>query len=240
MPLVFQPVGRAWAHLPPNHAIPGDVPKKVVFCCGTKSGNVQNVVPVRFPQQPSSLKLKMNSKWLKQEQYPTVGPFRALDRPIDLTPHLDYDREGGQHLTIDLSCLEGCLWIGVAFVEEQSVSMLMESVCLRSGLCVGPNLWGIIQEIRSGSRNNKLSLVDPASKRRLEVPVISKNCEHLEGMDLEPFLLWNKVVGVWRCYICLKEVKVEDLVVCDWILKGLAQDTTALEAEVQIASVDDE
>jgi len=69
--------------------------------------------------------------------------------------------------------------------------------------------------------NHCISLNCPLTKVRIKVPVASVNCKHLQCFDAETYILLNEINPKWKCPVCYKPCKLNDLQIQNYLLEIL-------------------
>ncbi|KAJ6248259.1 tonalli [Anaeramoeba flamelloides] len=79
-----------------------------------------------------------------------------------------------------------------------------------------------------------VSLECPLSNQRIQTPVRSKRCLHLQCFDLGNFLLRSEKTKKWCCPICRKQAKLEDLIIDGYTQKILQTNSLLNGSQIQI------
>lgn len=66
-----------------------------------------------------------------------------------------------------------------------------------------------------------VSLVDPLTKTRMELPARGVDCSHMECFDAVQFLLMNRQKETWKCPSCKNRVRFEDIEIDGFLLNIL-------------------
>lgn len=73
-----------------------------------------------------------------------------------------------------------------------------------------------------GAYHFEVTIQDPLSRQRMQLPVRGKDCIHLECFDGVQFLQMNEIrYDKWTCPLCRKEIKFASIEVDDFFLKIL-------------------
>lgn len=68
-----------------------------------------------------------------------------------------------------------------------------------------------------------LSLLDPVTRKRMEIPCRGINCTHIDCFDKNGFFRYNRRRLEWKCPICQKPIKDDQLVVDGFFVNVLAK-----------------
>jgi len=81
-----------------------------------------------------------------------------------------------------------------------------------------------------------LSLLDPVTRKRMEIPCRGINCTHIDCFDKNGFFRYNRRRLEWKCPICQKPIKDDQLVVDGFFVNVLAKVFSSCKF-IQIASL---
>nr|XP_022301985.1 E3 SUMO-protein ligase PIAS1-like [Crassostrea virginica] len=70
----------------------------------------------------------------------------------------------------------------------------------------------------------RTSLICPLSMKRMEIPIRTESCTHLQCFDAQTFLRMNIEKSVWRCPICDKPAPLNQIVI-DGLLVEILKET---------------
>lgn len=83
-----------------------------------------------------------------------------------------------------------------------------------------------------------VALKDPLTFKRIEWPIRGTDCTHLQCFDAMTFLLMNEQKPKWKCPLCDKKVKFENIEVDEYFLNILKSPDLSKECEEVILQQD--
>jgi len=104
-------------------------------------------------------------------------------------------------------------------VETISTQSIINSV-KRASISRSTSLTKLKESFTENSEIEQLhltiSLICPITKLKIETPVRSKQCNHLQCFDLDSFVESNKASPTWKCPVCFIHTQYDDLSVDEY------------------------
>ncbi|CEP62873.1 uncharacterized protein LALA0_S06e05820g [Lachancea lanzarotensis] len=192
---------------------------KLYLFCGVLPPVADTSVPssIQFPHPNdisfNGITLKDNVRGLKNR------PGTA--KPADLTPYLRTFTEN--HLQLTYAFTKEDYLVCCYIVEVCSPQEILNEV-LRHPKIVTPATLQYLRESLSEDEDEDLvttstvmTLQCPISYCRMRYPSKSVHCRHLQCFDALWYIESQQQIPTWHCPVCQKTIKVEDLVLCEFV-----------------------
>jgi hypothetical protein len=175
---------------------------------------------IQFPT--SHVEIRVNNKPIVANLRGIKGvPGSAL--PIDVTDNVAdaYNKSGKVRHTVDMAVgfPKEDYVISTYLVEPIKLESIIEDIKKRPPIKKDDT----IKRIQQDNDDDDLvatttfhSLVDPVTFSRIETPVRSTRCRHIDPIDAKAYLQLQMQGPTWKCTICNREIKFSDLVVDEY------------------------
>ncbi|KAG5518037.1 hypothetical protein PMAC_003223 [Pneumocystis sp. 'macacae'] len=191
-----------------------------LFCTATDSaafGLALIEFPVHIDFKVNGKHLNANTRGLKKK--PGTAP------PVDITSLLFLDSKSINKIEMIYSNTEKRYSFGIYLVQKYTVNDLIERIKVGKYLSKDSLLDKLKKDSEDGdiiTTASDISLKDPVSYTRIELPCRSLYCNHLQCFDAYSFLVLNEQTPTWQCPICNKLIqKLEDLAIDNYTLEIL-------------------
>ncbi|SCU83345.1 LAFA_0D03048g1_1 [Lachancea sp. 'fantastica'] len=198
---------------------------KLYLFCGVLPPVVDTSVPspIQFPHPNditfNGITVKDNVRGLKNK------PGTA--KPADLTPYVRASSEN--HLQLTYAFTKEDYLVCCYIVEVFPPQEILKEV-LRHPKIVKPATLQYLRESLSEDEDEDLvttstimTLQCPISYCRMRYPSKSVHCRHLQCFDALWYIESQQQIPTWHCPVCQKTVKVEDLVLCEFVESIIAE-----------------
>ncbi|KAF2666286.1 hypothetical protein BT63DRAFT_416679 [Microthyrium microscopicum] len=177
--------------------------------------NSSQPADIAFPQQ---LELKVNEHEIKANTRGIKGKAGST-KPVDITAFLKKRPDGqgslNNKITVTYALTEKPFQMIVYLVEKATIDSLKAQVQLRA---ISKDR--VLKEMRSKAEDPDLvatsfvmSLKDPVSFQRIQIPCRGSLCHHTRCFDLGTYLEMQEQAPQWDCPICSKQAAFSDLAV---------------------------
>lgn len=180
---------------------------------------------MQFPT--SHVEIRVNNKPIVANLRGIKGvPGSAL--PIDVTDNVAeaYNKSGKVRHTVDMAVgfPKEDYVVSTYLVEPIKVESIIEDIKKRPSV----KKEDTIKRIQQDNDDEDLvatttfhSLLDPVTFSRIETPVRSTRCRHIDPIDAKAYLQLQMQGPTWKCTICNREINFSDLVVDEYFLDVL-------------------
>ncbi|KAG5440093.1 hypothetical protein PCK2_000605 [Pneumocystis canis] len=179
-----------------------------LFCTATDSaafGLALIEFPTHVDLKVNGKRVNANTRGLKKK--PGTAP------PVDITSLLFLDSKLVNKIEIIYSNTEKRYSFGVYLVQKYTVPNLIQRI--KAGKYLSRE--SVLDIIKKDSEDNdiittssEISLKDPISYTRIELPCRSIYCNHVQCFDAFSFLTLNEQTPTWQCPICNKSIYTLD------------------------------
>ncbi|KAI8893914.1 hypothetical protein BC833DRAFT_661296 [Globomyces pollinis-pini] len=181
---------------------------KMIAVVGAVATVPNTFVKLEYPQNTS---LHLNGQIL---QISASQKKQNMHIPADLTKHLRLNSPN------ELRCcfyrLQSRTVVALKVVKETPISDIIKEVATKRTLSKS-----LVLEKRNIKKEDddiiagieKVSLKDPFSRCRIQTPLRSEHCKHIQCFDGEAFFSMVRRVPTWECPVCFKKIKFENLIV---------------------------
>lgn len=191
---------------------------------------------MQFPT--SHVEIRVNNKPIVANLRGIKGvPGSAL--PIDVTDNVvdAYNKSGKVRHTVDMAVgfPKEDYVISTYLVEPIKVESIVEDIKKRPSV----KKEDTIKRIQQDNDDDDLvatttfhSLRDPVTFERIETPVRSTRCRHIDPIDAKAYLQLQMQGPTWKCTICNREINFSDLVVDEYfedVLKRVPRNADEVE-----------
>ncbi|KAG5437596.1 hypothetical protein PCANB_000633 [Pneumocystis canis] len=200
-----------------------------LFCTATDSAAF-GLALIEFP---AHVDLKVNGKHVNAntrglKKKPGTAP------PVDITNLLFLDSKLINKIEIIYSNTEKRYSFGVYLVQKYIVPDLIQRI--KAGKYLSKE--SVLDIIKKYSEDNDIittssdiSLKDPISYTRIELPCRSIYCNHVQCFDASSFLTLNEQTPTWQCPICNKPIyTLDDLAIDNYTLDILNSVSPSIES----------
>ncbi|PNS18623.1 hypothetical protein CAC42_5162 [Sphaceloma murrayae] len=169
---------------------------------------------------PSQLDVRINSDEVKHN-YKGLKNKPGTTKPVDLTRYLRKQPKYPNQMQINYALTsKKYSWV-INLVRKSSAEELTEKV--RNGRVISKDR--VLQEMRAKAKDPDIiatsivmSLKDPISTMRMELPCRSTICSHNQCFDVSSFIQLQEQAPTWACPICNKTISFEGLAVDHYVL----------------------
>ncbi|KTW26091.1 hypothetical protein T552_02986 [Pneumocystis carinii B80] len=200
-----------------------------LFCTATDSaafGFALIEFPVHIDLKVNGKHLNANTRGLKKK--PGTAP------PVDVTSLLFLDSKLVNKIEMIYANTEKRYSFGVYLVQKYTISDIIQRI--KAGRYLSKQ--AILDTIKKDSEDGDIiatsydiSLKDPISYTRIELPCRSIYCNHLQCFDAYSFLTLNEQTPTWQCPICNKPIHaVDDLAIDGYTLDILNSVSSSVES----------
>lgn len=200
-----------------------------LFCTATDSaafGLALIEFPVHIDLKVNGQHLNANTRGLKKK--PGTAP------PVDITSLLFMDSRLINKIEMIYANTEKRYSFGVYLVQKYSVHDIIQRI--KVGKYLSKEL--VLNTIKKGSEDSDIiatacdiSLKDPISYTRIELPCRSIYCNHVQCFDVYSFLTLNEQTPTWQCPVCNKPIHtLDDLAIDNYTLDILNSVSSSIES----------
>ncbi|EMR08028.1 hypothetical protein PNEG_03472 [Pneumocystis murina B123] len=200
-----------------------------LFCTATDSaafGLALIEFPVHMDLKVNGKHLSANTRGLKKK--PGTAP------PVDVTSLLFLDSKLVNKIEIIYANTEKRYSFGVYLVQKYTICDIIQHI--KAGRCLSKQT--ILDTIKKDSEDGDIiatsydiSLKDPISYTRIELPCRSIYCNHVQCFDAYSFLTLNEQTPTWQCPICNKPIHaIDDLAIDSYTLEILNSVSLSVES----------
>ncbi|KTW29006.1 uncharacterized protein T551_02280 [Pneumocystis jirovecii RU7] len=200
-----------------------------LFCTATDSaafGLALIEFPVHIDLKVNGKHVNANTRGLKKK--PGTAP------PVDITSLLFLDSKIINRIEMTCASTEKRYSFGVYLVQKYTANDLIERIKVGKYLSKDYLLDKLKKDSEDGdiiTTASDISLKDPISYTRIELPCRSLYCNHLQCFDAYSFLVLNEQTPTWQCPICNKLIyKLEDLAIDSYTLEILNSVSSFVES----------
>ncbi|KAG4303918.1 hypothetical protein PORY_002662 [Pneumocystis oryctolagi] len=200
-----------------------------LFCTATDSaafGLALIEFPTHIDLKVNGKQLNANTRGLKKK--PGTAP------PIDITNFLFLDSKLINKIEMIYANTEKRYSFGVYLVQKYTVHDLVQRI--KTGKHLSKE--HVLNTIKKESDDediittaSDISLKDPISYTRIELPCKSIYCNHVQCFDAYSFLTLNEQTPTWQCPVCNKPIhKLDDLAIDNYTLDILNSVSSSIES----------
>lgn len=197
---------------------------KLVILCGEQQNLSPSStdVPLTFP---IPVEIHVNDKQVTKN-FRGIKNKPGTAKPADITNMIKKDGLNKVQLVYTKTSVAHLIYAYI--VEFVTTEELLEKVTQR----IIPSFLTVtlINSLLSGQEDDdvivesdsiNVLLKDPLAYIRIRVPIQLIHCKHVQCFDGEVFLELQLQVPTWRCPLCSQSIKLEDLLVCQWMQEVL-------------------
>jgi hypothetical protein len=169
----------------------------------------------KFIEFPLGCKFHVNNKEV-EGNYKSSKQHKSSVIPLNLTPYIKLN--GVNTLTGKYAGVETDFALFIYIIRKGKVEQLMKQVLEKEHIHVAETL-KMIQDNGGddiSASKETLSLLCPCSYVRMDHPVRSTRCDHIQCFDLSSYLRLQEVKPIFHCPVCNKKIKVSHLAVDDY------------------------
>lgn len=209
----------------------GDTGLRLLLYCGT-GVNQYSVVDVAFPNQ---LEVKINNDDVKSN-FKGLKNKPGSTKPADITDKVRKNAGYQNQLSITYALTQKRYSFAVYLVRHVSADALTDRI--KAGRHGGGIITKqrVLDEMHKANSDDdiaatsvRMSLKDPISTMRINLPVRSTVCTHNQCFDGAMFIQLNEQAPQWVCPVCSKSVSYESLCVDKYFEEILQQTPTSIE-----------
>jgi E3 SUMO-protein ligase PIAS1 len=185
---------------------------------------------------PSQIEVRVNQEEVKSN-YKGLKNKPGSTRPADITPFVRKYPDFRNKLTITYALTQKRFNVFVFLAKKHSVEELTNRIKQRSVITKTTVINDMLKKADDPDivlDSTVMSLKDPISTLRINVPCRSHLCNHNQCFDAESFLQLQEQAPTWQCPVCNKTVSFEGLAVDQYvqeILDSVPRDTDQVTIE---------
>ncbi|KAF2151134.1 hypothetical protein K461DRAFT_227878 [Myriangium duriaei CBS 260.36] len=207
---------------------------RVMLYCAPHPTDLQPYQVLRDIGFPSQIEVKMNQEDVKHN-YKGLKNKPGTTKPVDLTSFLRKQPHYPNNLQINYALNSVGYSLVVNLVHKASAEDLTEKV--RRGRAITKDT--VLREMSRKARDPDIeatsyvmSLKDPVSTMRMDVPVRSTVCTHSQCFDALSFIQLQEQAPTWTCPICSKVISYEALALDHYVLDILNNTSKSVDQVV--------
>ena len=188
----------------------------LLLCCADQPLSTYQKADIAFPSQ---VEVKVNGDEVKSN-YKGLKNKPGSTRPVDITDFVRRKQGYRNRLSITYALTTKRFNVFVYLVRKHSVDELTKRIKQRSAI----TKQSVINDMRKKADDpdivldsTVMSLKDPISTLRINVPCRSHVCSHNQCFDAESFLQLQEQAPTWQCPVCNKTVSFEGLAVDQYV-----------------------
>ncbi|QSL67102.1 hypothetical protein MERGE_001491 [Pneumocystis wakefieldiae] len=200
-----------------------------LFCTATDSaafGFALIEFPVHIDLKVNGKHLSANTRGLKKK--PGTAP------PVDVTSLLFLDSKLVNKIEMIYANTEKRYSFGVYLVQKYTICDIIQHIKAGRYLSKETILDTIKKDSEDGdiiATSYDISLKDPISYTRIELPCRSVYCNHVQCFDAYSFLTLNEQTPTWQCPICNRPIhSIDDLAIDNYTLEILNSVSSSVES----------
>lgn len=200
----------------------------MLYCTSPSILSQYEIADISFPGQ---IEVKMNQEDVKSN-YKGLKNKPGTTKPADLTPYVRKTPRYANNLQINYALTSKKYSFVVNLVRKSTAEELSEKI--RNGKVISKDsvLRDMINKARDPdieATSSKMSLKDPVSTMRMEIPCRSTICAHNQCFDALCFVQLQEQAPTWTCPICNKHIPYEMLAVDQYVLDILSKTSRSVE-----------
>lgn len=148
---------------------------------------------------------------------------RRIPGPINCTNFIKLNPNNINTLTVNWIPDNKTYAIGVWIVKKLDLDSMLHKLKVNGARRTEETKNYIIQKFANvdpdlATTSYRVSLICPLGKMRMNLPVKSVNCDHLQCFDASTFILMNEKKPKWLCPTCNKSCLYDDIVIESYFL----------------------
>lgn len=199
---------------------------KLYILCGIpdmQRSNATNNVSIEYPVETV---IYFNKHEFK-DTFRGISGETNTAVPVDITKYINSPPQRNEIVFCHLANNAGYMMY-LYLVEVIPAERLIEQVQNRPAIPKSETIRNIKDMSRyDGIQTTKLPLRDPLSYTKLANPTKSVHCDHYMCFNGMLFIEQQRLVDEWKCPVCLREIKFEDLRISEYfeeIIKNVGPD----------------
>lgn len=178
--------------------------------------NGQSTIRVAYPERIS---IRVNETTVNPSQYQGLKKKPWTGKPLDITPYSKIS-ESQNVIQLNWNSDQNLVCV-LQLVECVEVTALVDSINqtrFRSLDDVMNMHLTIKREAELVATMEQVSMKDPASKCRIQLPIRAENCRHIQAFDCLTYLTMNQRISIWECPVCSQPAPFNSLYVDGYFL----------------------